>query len=90
VPVAVMCRCLIWILPYHRTNIASDSWSTMKNKATNKNDDSKLTDLKTFTEGIIEQKQLENSALKKILEFLKKESDQIKKGDKNNSPNQIN
>jgi len=51
----------------------------MKNKATNKNDDSKLTDLKTFTEGIIEQKQLENSALKKILEFLKKESDQIKK-----------
>ncbi len=61
----------------------------MKNKATNKNDDSKLTDLKTFTEGIIEQKQLENSALKKILEFLEKESDQIKKGDKNNSPNQI-
>jgi len=62
----------------------------MKNKKTKMIDDSRLPDLKTYTDGIIEQKQLENSALKKILEFLEKESDQIKKGDNNNSPNQIN
>ncbi len=61
----------------------------MKNKKTKMIDESRLPDLKTYTDGIIEQKQLENSALKKILEFLEKESDQIKKSDKNNSPNQI-
>jgi len=61
----------------------------MKNKKTKMIDESRLPDLKTYTDGIIEQKQLENSALKKILEFLEKESDQIKKGDKNNSLNQI-
>ena len=61
----------------------------MKNKKTKMIDDSRLPDLKTYTDGIIEQKQLENSALKKILEFLEKESDQIKKSDNNNSPNQI-
>jgi len=61
----------------------------MKNKKTKMIDESRLPDLKTYTDGIIEQKQLENSALKKILEFLEKESDQIKKSDNNNSPNQI-
>jgi len=61
----------------------------MKNKKTKMIDDSRLPDLKTYTDGIIEQKQLENSALKKILEFLEKESDQIKKSDNDNSPNQI-
>lgn len=61
----------------------------MKNKKTKMTDESRLPDLKTYTDGIIEQKQLENSALKKILEFLEKESDQIKKSDNNNSPNQI-
>jgi len=61
----------------------------MKNKKTKMIDDSRLPDLKTYTDGIIEQKQLENSALKKILEFLEKESDQIKKSDDDNSPNQI-
>jgi len=61
----------------------------MKNKKTKMIDESRLPDLKTYTDGIIEQKQLENSALKKILEFLEKESDQIKKSDDDNSPNQI-
>ena len=61
----------------------------MKNKKTKMTDESRLPDLKTYTDGIIEQKQLENSALKKILEFLEKESDQIKKSDDDNSPNQI-
>jgi len=61
----------------------------MKNKKNKMTDESRLPDLKTYTDGIIEQKQLENSALKKILEFLEKESDQIKKSDNDNSPNQI-
>ena len=62
----------------------------MKNKASDNTDESKFSDLKTYTDGIMEQKQLENSALKKILEFLEKESDKIKKsGKKDKSINQI-
>lgn len=35
-------------------------------------------DLKLYTKDILEQKQLENSALRKILEFLENENNQIK------------
>lgn len=35
-------------------------------------------DLKSLTQDILDQKQLENSALKKILEFLEKENKQFK------------
>jgi hypothetical protein len=34
-------------------------------------------DLKSLTQDILDQKQLENSALRKILEFLEKENKQI-------------
>jgi hypothetical protein len=45
-------------------------------------------DLKSLTQDILDQKQLENSALKKILEFLEKENKQIKS--KKNTDNSLN
>lgn len=46
-------------------------------------------DLKSLTQDILDQKQLENSALRKILEFLEKENKQInsKKNNDNSSNN---
>jgi len=49
-------------------------------------------DLKSLTQDILDQKQLENSALRKILEFLEKENNQInsKKITVNSSNNKQN
>jgi hypothetical protein len=46
-------------------------------------------DLKSLTQDILDQKKLENSALRKILEFLEKENKQInnKKNNDNSSNN---
>lgn len=73
-----MCRLEICFSLWADSIIVPDTLSDMKGKRIKKND-TEIEDLNVFTEKVIKRKEVEISALKKVLDFLEQDNQQMKK-----------